>query len=795
MLIRIWNEGQKLFYEAPHLAGGSVGILKVVYAGELPEGLIPVIRVRHEAYDQCFEIRAAAGEAAKIPHEVIKAPGFTIAVAGYASDDGGILKFLPTEAVYIPVERDGYGAADENVSEEEEARSLTEQLLSAADEAANKAVTAQQRADDAFSYADSLNSTINGIGGVAESAYETARAAKTGLDDKADKKDIQTVEITDEDGGTVKKITVTQDGTVQSEEDFYSWRQTEERLKRLYGTAEVSGEQVKISDHMSGLSVPSYEVRGNNAQEICPGVCVYKVDEQNVVGNANSWNSSNKNKLIFPPGEYTAFAKYEQLGTQTTVSLNCYEYGTDTQVGALYGRDTSTEISGSLIAHITIPQDTKIVTLTLFSNYSSTVCDSSTKFTEIMVISGTYTEETIPGYADVSVSKPFPRELLFTGDEVESGDYAYKFAVPITVRGRNMFNVAAEFDAVRTNYPPTVSYATITRYNSVKIAANNSGTTRMGAWVFPTNGKQSFTLSAKSIAIDDGATVLIRQSDSFPESITSISTFGDAVCQLTSGSDVIKNISVTAKYIAVVVQVVYVQTVTLEGLQLEEGTVATEYEPYYSKTDTVYLSKPLRGFGTTQDYISYYNIIDYEYREYLSELGCWRNVGEIVLSGELNIIANASIKGFSVDCLPYAMEMADGLCNYRDVVESSEMPVDITGGDKMWLGYPGGSTKIHFPYDAFYNADESDSGLAAFKNWLSTLFYAGNPVVVYYPLGADEQYFEACECPTLTLPDKGTVIAESGCEVKPEIRLSYYRDANKRIAALEAAVIALGGTI
>lgn len=730
----------------------------------------------------------------------------------------------------------------------ESADSTAAEALATANMANGTAVTAQEKAESAFEYADMLNTQTTNIGSLAESAYETARAAKTGLDDKvnkevgkglskvsdvdvlgivdtnesigvntkkeyrrlditkqdgskatfdvytveqadalldkkADREDVQTVAITDDDNGLARRISVTeQDGTVQSEEDFYSREQTEERLKRLYGTASVSGEQVKISDHMSGLSVPSYTVYGSNAQKICPGVCVFKNDEQNVVGTANSWNSSNKNKLIFPPGEYTAFAKYEQLGTQTTVSLNCYEYGTDTQVGALYGRDTSTEISGSLIAHITIPQDAKVVTLTLFSNYSSTVCDSSAKFTEIMVISGTYTEETIPGYADVSVSKPYPRELLFTGDEVESGDYANKFAVPITVRGRNMLPYPYYSDS------KTVNGVQITVYSDGRLKLNGNA-----------NGNITFYLCKD-------AEMKVSGTYTLSVNLQEGTATGNYYAQPMIGSGGWSSAATpdkaqtyewdgTLTTVAFFVRSGAVFSNAIVRLQLEEGTAATEYEPYYFKTDTVYLDKPLRGFGTTRDYISYDKFTDYDGRYSISEFFCFRNVGEIVLSGEENIAANNSIKGFSVDCLPYAMDQADGLCNYRDVVENSEMPVDITGGDKMWLGYPGGSTKIHFPYDTFYNADESDSGLSAFKNWLAILYAAGNPVVVYYPLSADEVYFEACECPTLTLPDKGTVIVEGSCEVKPEIRLSYYRDANKRIAALEAAVIALGGTI
>lgn len=750
------------------------------------------------------------------------------------------------DAVVEPINELGH-AVESADSTAAEALATANMANGAAATAQEKAESAQEKAESAFEYADMLNTQTTNIGSLAESAYETARAAKTGLDDKvnkevgkglskvsdvdvlgrvdtnasigvntkkeysriditkqdgskatldvytveqadalladkADKEDIQTVAITDDDGGTVKKITVTQDGTVQSEEDFYSREQTEERLKRLYGTAEVSGEQVKISDHMSGLSVPSYEVYGSNAQEICPGVCVFKQDEQSLTSNS-AWFAQSVFKGTLPPGDYTVTAKYEQLGTQTTVAVGMYKYNTATgAVGDGIGKVTSDEVAGSLIFNVTIPPDVTGVAVSLYTNFSSTVCDCSTKFTEIMVISGTYTEEAIPGYADVSVSKPYPRELLFTGDKVESGDYANKYAVPITVRGRNMLP-----------YPyysgsKTINGVRITVYTDGRLILNGNANGNITFYLYKDAEMKVSGTYTLSLNLQAGTAT----GSYYAQPIIGSGSWSSAA---TADKAQTYEWNGTLTTVAFFVRSGAVFTNAIIAVQLEEGTAATEYEPYYSKTDTVYLDKPLWGFGTTRDCISYAKVTDYEYREYLSELVCCRNVGEIVLSGEENIEANASIKGFSVDRLPYAMDQADGLCNYRNVVENSEMPVDITGGDKMWLGYPGGSTKIHFPYDAFYNTDESDSGLAAFKNWLATLFYEGNPVVVYYPLSVDEQYFEACECPTLTLPDKGTVIVESGCEVKPEIRLSYYRDANKRIAALEAAVIALGGTI
>lgn len=67
---------------------------------------------------------------AVVPHEVIHAPGFSIAVAGYENDGETVKRFLPTEAAYIPVKENGYGNPDDAVSEEEDSESLIGQILS-----------------------------------------------------------------------------------------------------------------------------------------------------------------------------------------------------------------------------------------------------------------------------------------------------------------------------------------------------------------------------------------------------------------------------------------------------------------------------------------------------------------------------------------------------------------------------------------------------------------------------------------------------------------------------------------
>lgn len=129
MNINLYINKQSARAEAPEIFSGAVGVLTVTLFGELDSSLTPVLRFMHESGEGYYTAKIENG-CALVPHEVIQAPGFSIAVAGYENDGEEVIRFLPSEAVYIPVKENGYGNPDDAVSEEEESRSLIGQILS-----------------------------------------------------------------------------------------------------------------------------------------------------------------------------------------------------------------------------------------------------------------------------------------------------------------------------------------------------------------------------------------------------------------------------------------------------------------------------------------------------------------------------------------------------------------------------------------------------------------------------------------------------------------------------------------
>lgn len=199
-----------------------------------------------------------------------------------------------------------------------------------------------------------------------------------------------------------------------------------------------------------------------------------------------------------------------------------------------------------------------------------------------------YTDEEkarLAAKADLSFVKKLIPKATVLGDTLEIADHLgdmeaanyriYGNSTQASRSGKNLFNNGV-LGAVRKNYPIYIENAD----NTLIASANGSGTVRIGAWIISTDEINTFTISADSIAFEGDPTVLIRESNSFPEYITTISTFGSAVDTIVAQENFVKTIDVSSKYIAIVTQLVNDEKVIFDHLQIEEGASATAYEPY-----------------------------------------------------------------------------------------------------------------------------------------------------------------------------------------------------------------------
>ena len=148
--------------------------------------------------------------------------------------------------------------------------------------------------------------------------------------------------------------------------------------------------------------------------------------------------------------------------------------------------------------------------------------------------------------------------------QIEEGSAATEYEPP----RKNLFDKESDFDATRQNYPPTITREN----NAVVVSADGSSTTKMGAWIIPTSGKTTFTISADSVAFEGSPTVLIREADSFPEYITTVSTFGNAVDTITAQEGFTKTVNISSAYIAIVMQAAGEQKITFDNLRVTAPT-------------------------------------------------------------------------------------------------------------------------------------------------------------------------------------------------------------------------------
>jgi len=185
-------------------------------------------------------------------------------------------------------------------------------------------------------------------------------------------------------------------------------------------------------------------------------------------------------------------------------------------------------------------------------------------------------------------------------------------------------------------------------------------------------------------------------------------------------------------------------------IQLEEGSVATEYEPYVEPiTTNIYLDEPLRKVGTTSDYIDFAN------KNVVRNINVL-NINDYNTSG---LIYHYEWQGKKSLYFPNVLDNSytriPGLSNRNSVFTA-----DANAASSMWIG--AGSANLFWLgiYDVLgFTDDETSTARDKFQTWL-----AQNPTYVYH----------ATTSPTtvpINLPNiptfAGSTIIEVGASIKP----------------------------
>lgn len=197
---------------------------------------------------------------------------------------------------------------------------------------------------------------------------------------------------------------------------------------------------------------------------------------------------------------------------------------------------------------------------------------------------------------------------------------------------------------------------------------------------------------------------------------------------------------------------------TISNIQIEEGEVATEYEPYVEPVTTnIYLDEPLRKVGDYADYI------DFESGKVV------RNVVFHIFNGGENItLPSGIIEGYT----PFRYIKNDWeavlpfVCNYYPYNNTTYNQIS---GKECLAKYYANATQMFFITS---NERIPLNDTTVFKNWLKELYTSGKPVIVYAGTSTPT------ETP-ITLPTiptfKGTSIVSADTTIQPSnAEIEYY---------------------
>ena len=337
-----------------------------------------------------------------------------------------------------------------------------------------------------------------------------------------------------------------------------------------------------------------------------------------------------------------------------------------------------------------------------------------------------------------------PIEIESVGDLVVEGDSDFlehggKYRIPVTVSGKNLFNINEYLDPSKYTNPSTTMPKVSVSGNKITIA-NLAALSIKSDILKKLKPSTGYSISFKKRTLESGETsnVTYRVAIIPPSGNPSYVTYGGNYANRVLPDDL-------SPYKFLTIYATNNGVISLEGIQIEEGSTITEYEPYFEPvTYNIYLDEPLRKVGDYADYI---------------DLGQQKVVRKIETKdlGSLNWTQNYDNKRFyTADLSSEIFKPQDSwssdimLTNYRGIIWDSTK-------DKFASLY---KSRNVFIKDSSYANNTSDT----FKNDLTGQY-------IYYPIKTEIQ--DDIELPNILL-NAGTNIITVGTKIAPsKIELDY----------------------
>lgn len=299
--------------------------------------------------------------------------------------------------------------------------------------------------------------------------------------------------------------------------------------------------------------------------------------------------------------------------------------------------------------------------------------------------------------------------MIVEGDTIPTSYIPYGYKIPITVSGKNMWNLG-DFSVADSDTRTFEGLDPNKTYN-ISILASADFTTTSTAWsVSPRNADGSSRGN------------LLYMNDYVA---------GQMISRTFTGAYMLRMQIAKTDFNG-----------TLYVMLTEGNVVPTSYEPYHESITPIYLNQPLAKVGTYADYI------DYENQQVV------RNVGIKVLDGTESW-EETTYAYYVYENGLYDAHSDIGLCSHFICTNSSS---SISGKFSF-----GGNTSSKNG-NILFSVLNKYTSLNDFKSFLASEYTAGTPVIVVYPLAT--QTTEPFNVPDLTMA-VGTNYITTNTEVSP----------------------------
>lgn len=516
----------------------------------------------------------------------------------------------------------------------------------------------------------------------------------------------------------------------------------------------------------NALDVPvkNYKVFGNSTQNTTTGKNFAKYTASTTTRNGVTFTHNEDDSIsvngtpssyiwfdlsdgvILPAGTYTFAVKYTGLATGDD-QIQVIKTTSESIVKFIYPTIVR---SGWEIQTFTLTEETKCK-IRYYCQPNSAINNQKLY---VMLISGSYTSDTMPEYepytgGQASPNPDYPQPIYSVGDLVTEGDYAGKYKVPIKVSGKNSLNIPNETrenvglniniqnNIVEAVGIPTRGYANFTPVFNLPLSA--------GSYILSIDkniGTPNFTLKC---TYEDDTNVDIM----IPSNGTTVTV--NLVKNIKSMYVQIKNLTVGESY-----------DIKIKPMLRLASIADDTYEPYYTPiTTNIYLDEPLRGIGTVKDYIDFIT----QKRHNL--------IGRTILNGSETY--SGATNSVNSNLFYVYTSILDTIAKYEATGPKSNMFVFIsnmliqTNDVNKFSITSAINNKLRFMiYKSLLTDDteKTDSELLLlFKQWLST----HNAEIVYTLANPTEQNIEL---PQLNLFE-GTNIIEMGTETQATTSVVY----------------------